>query len=169
MIVDETKRVIETDDSEEEKPEEPKRKAIKKMKVDFSAKDKDIVATSEAISSQNFYSEILFDYLLLFYKKDLIIQAKTYQKLMKIQRRIDAGKYDRKTGDKFEKYYKSIVKRKNLQETLINHYHNTLLGKHKKNAGQNQVEDIQEPGENPVPQNSASPPSGEAVKKVNKA
>lgn len=50
-----------------------------------------------AIASENYYAEVLFDYLEIFYKKALIDQADTHEYLYNLQKKVEKGLINKDT------------------------------------------------------------------------
>ena len=60
------------------------------------------------LMSTNFYGEVLFDYLEIFYKHVLTEYAETHLYMMKLKRKVDEGLMVKETYKKFKKYFQSI-------------------------------------------------------------
>jgi hypothetical protein len=76
--------------------------------------------------SDNYYGEILFDYLEIFYKHALIDYAETHSYMVKLNRKVEQGKIMKDTLKRFKKYYKSLQQRREMLETQIDLYFNGL-------------------------------------------
>ena len=83
------------------------------------------------ITSGNYYGEVLFDYLELFYKQILLMQAQTYERLIVIQRMVDQKTLDQIVGKQFERFYRSILERRKVIEKQIDVYWNIIIRKEK--------------------------------------
>ena len=84
--------------------------------------DEAIENVGPVISSENYYSEVLFDYLEIFYKKCLIDQADTHEYLYNLEKKVEKGTLNPQSMKEFKKYYKSIENRRVLIENQIDLY-----------------------------------------------
>ena len=76
--------------------------------------------------SNNFYGEVLFDYLEIFYKHVLTEYAETHLYMDGLKRKVDDGKIVKETYKNFKKYFQSLKKRRAYLEHQIDLYYNSL-------------------------------------------
>ena len=62
------------------------RKVLKEDQIDEAIEN-----VAPVIQSENYYEEVLFDYLEIFYKKCLVDQADTHEYLYNLEKKVEKG------------------------------------------------------------------------------